>query len=420
MAGPAAAEPYREIIFDKDGDGVAGQREALAGLAARGVTDLVVFAHGWNNTPSTARGLFQAFFAPFPALLRPGARVAYVGVAWPSVMFTDEPIPDVEAVAAAHPGKEAVAARLGVLLREQPDDEAAFAEFGLLLRELTGVGSDPGAAGRRFTEPPDGSGGAEASEGPEVPDFLLGDPVAVCAMFVDAMEEAAGPGSVPAPREAAFGGGLGRYWKGAREALRQATYYTMKRRAGTVGERGLGPLIGALARSSPGLRIHLVGHSMGARLVAFALRGLPAGAGNVRSLTLLQGSFSHYAFAASLPHEPGRGGALRDLQRRVDGPVVACYSRHDTALGVFYPLASRLARDAASLLGSDKRWWAIGHDGIQAVRGTAAVTLAAALAGGLPASGCVSVDAAQVVGGHSDIRHPELARVVALAARIGG
>ncbi|MFJ8666924.1 alpha/beta hydrolase [Streptomyces sp. NPDC093600] len=399
MAG-MSVEPYREITFDKDGDGAAGQREALSALAARGVTDLVMFAHGWNNTPSVADRLFAAFFAPFPQLLRPDAQVGYVGAVWPSIMFSDEPIPDFEAVAAAHPGKGPVVERLAVLLREQPDDEAAFTEFGDLLRELT----DTGSASAGFAVGP----GA-----PEVPDFLLGDPVAVCAMFADALDEAAGPGAVPTPREA-FGGRFGRYWKGAREALRQATYYTMKRRAGTVGERGLGPLLSALARSSPGLRIHLVGHSMGARLVAYALRGLPVGARNVKSVTLLQGAFSHYAFAASLPHDPGRGGALRDLQGRVDGPVIACHSRHDTPLRVFYPLASRLARDAQSLLGSDKRWWAIGHDGIQAVRGTVALPLSAALDGGMPASGCVSVDAAEVVGEHSDICHPELARVVAL------
>ncbi|MFB7371001.1 alpha/beta hydrolase [Streptomyces sp. NPDC056222] len=398
-----SVEPYREITFDKDGDGAARQHEALAALAAQGVTDLVMFAHGWNNTRSVATRLYSAFFAPFPETLRPGVRAGYVGVVWPSMMFSDEPIPDFESVAAVHPGKESVVERLATLLREQPDDEAALTEFGELLRQLTDTNGSQGFM----------------RDDPEVPDFLLADPVVVCAMFADALEEAAGPGSLPTPREA-FGGRLTRYWKGAREALRQATYYTMKRRSGTVGERGLGPLLGELARSSPGLRIHLVGHSMGARLVSFALRGLPADVRNVASVTLLQGAFSHYAFAARLPHDPGRGGALRDLQRRVDGPVVACYSRHDTALRVIYPLASRLARDADSLLGSDKRWWAIGHDGVQAVPGTPSLPLAKALRDGIPATGCVSVDAAEVVGEHSDICHAELARLVASAGRIRG
>lgn len=404
MAG-MSVEPYREITFDKDGDGAAGQRQALAGLAAQGVADVVVFAHGWNNTPTVARGLFHGFFAPFPGALGAGAsRVAYVGVVWPSIMFSDEPIPDYEGVAAVHPGKAPVVARITALLEEQPDDEAAFAEFGALLRTLTDT---------------DGARAVGAGGSPDVPDFLLADTVAVCAMFADALEEAAGPGAVPTPREA-FGGRLTRYWKGAKEALRQATYYTMKRRAGTVGERGLGPLLGELARTAPGLRIHLVGHSFGARLVAYALRGLPAGARNVASVTLLQGAFSHYAFAARLPHEPGRGGALRDLQTRVDGPVVACYSRHDTALRVFYPLASRLARDADSLLGTDKRWMPIGHDGVQAVPNTPVLPLSHALRDGFPRSGCVSVDAAEIVTEHSDIRHPELARVVIAAGRIRG
>lgn len=401
MAG-MSVEPYREITFDKDGDGAAGQREALAGLAARGVTDVVAFAHGWNNTPSVAHRLCSAFFAPFPQTVRPDVRVGYVGVVWPSIMFSDEPIPDFEAVAALYPGKEAVVGRLAALLGEQPDDEGAFAEFGALLRTLTET---------------DGSHGF-GDGGDDVPDFLLADTVAVCAMFTDALEEVAGPGTVPTPREA-FGGRLTRYWKGAKEALRQATYYTMKRRAGAVGERGLGPLLGEVARSSPDLRIHLVGHSFGARLVGHALRGLPSGARNVASVTLLQGAFSHYAFAARLPHEPGRGGALRDLQRRVDGPVVACYSRHDTALRVFYPLASRLARDADSLLGTDKRWQAIGHDGTQAVPNTPTLPLSRVLRDGVPTSGCVNVDAAEVVSEHSDICHPELAAVVASAGRIG-
>ena len=49
----------------------------------------------------------------------------------------------------------------------------------------------------------------------------------------------------------------------------------MKNRAGTVGRNGLGPLLGRLPA---GVRVHLVGHSFGARLVSFALAGLPAGA----------------------------------------------------------------------------------------------------------------------------------------------
>ncbi|KQX48124.1 MULTISPECIES: hypothetical protein [unclassified Streptomyces] len=425
-----SVEPYREISFDKDGDGPAGQAGRLAALARQGVTDLVVFAHGWNNSPSGATRLCSDFFAPFPGLLAPGVEAGYAGVIWPSMMFSGEPVPDYRALVTVLPEKEPVLDRITELLVTAPPDEAAFAEFGALLRELAEVGPE----GDRE--------GMAAGPGESVPEFLVGDPVEVCALFTAALEAGApgpaGAGGGTAAEDSGavppegFGEGLKRYWKGAREALRQTTYYVMKKRAGRVGETGLGPLLGEVARAAPGLRVHLVGHSMGARLVAYALRGLPPGAGSVASVTLLQGAFSHYAFAARLPHDPGRSGSLGNAQLRVRGPVVACYSRHDTALGVMYPLASRLAGDsesfgaaaalgaAAGLLGADDpRWGAIGHDGVLAVPGAAVRTLAAVLREGVPGSGCVSVDAADVVREHSDICHEELARVVVSAAGAG-
>ncbi|WP_199816580.1 serine-threonine protein kinase [Streptomyces griseus] len=394
-----SVEPYREIVLDKDGDGPAGQAAELVALARRGVTDLVVFAHGWNNSPSGATLLCSDFFAPFPELLAPGVEAGYAGVVWPSMMFTDEPVPDFRALVTTFPERERTLVRLTELLALAPPEESAFAEFGGLLRELAGADAEGFAAA-----------------GP-VPDFLVADPVETCALFAGALEEV--PGAVP-------DGGAGRLWKGGREALRQTAYYVMKHRAGRVGERGLGPLLAEVARAAPGLRVHLVGHSMGARLVAYALRGLSGALRPVRSMTLLQGAFSHYAFAARLPHDPGRSGALRDMQLRVRGPVVACHSEHDAALGVLYPLASRAARDPASLTGPpgrlaarDPRWGAIGWDGVQGVPGSARRTLAAALRDGVPASGCVSVDASEAVRSHSDVRRPELARVVVSAARIG-
>jgi hypothetical protein len=151
----------------------------------------------------------------------------------------------------------------------------------------------------------------------------------------------------------------------------------------------------------------------------------------VKSVTLLQGAFSHYAFAARLPHDARAGGVLQGQQNRIDGPLVCCHSRHDTALGTVYPLASRMAGDSRSVAGLDlgralgAKWGAMGYGGVQAVPGTRAYTLAKALTAQLPASGCVNVDAAAVVrrggppaGAHSDILHEELARLVLAAGRV--
>lgn len=367
----------------------------------------------------------------------PGVRLAYGGVTWPSIRFTDETIPDfppaaapaagpgldaatVSALKGFFPGQDAALDTIASYLREQPDSEAAFTDFGRLTRQLV---TASGSAGRA------GSGGDLALEdGPGAVPALLTDPaLELCQRFTSALAET-GMDVRPGPSGPSFsiGGSLKHLWDGAKEVLRQTTYYEMKHRAGTVGQRGLGPLIDQLALSRPDLRVHLVGHSQGARLVAFALKGLPRGARNLKSVTLLEGAFSHYVFAERLPDGLTGAGALSDAQNGLDGPVVSCYSHFDTALGVIYPLASALSGDYASALpGQDGRWWAIGHDGIQAVSPCTTLTLAEALRDGVPDSGCVSVDAAAVVksggppsGAHSDICHPELARVVLAAGRI--
>ncbi|NUP19357.1 MAG: serine-threonine protein kinase [Streptomyces sp.] len=446
MADPAmSVSPYWELTFDADGDPDGGRRDRLlSGVAERGVRDLIVFAHGWNNDRSGATRLYSRFFAPIPELA-PQAKLGFVGVVWPSMRFCDEPIPDFPRSVAAEttrrpaldkdtrhalletfPGRATVIDQIARMLDQQPREESELEEFGRLVRMLVEVvpagpqalfGADTLAEGVPQSEP----------------DMFSGPVVGVCEDFARGLAEVESPDGVPegAPDGVTEGFSIPNPWDGAHELLRQATYYAMKRRAGTVGERGLGRVIGQLAAKRPEVRVHLVGHSFGGRLVSFALRGLPEGVRTVKSVTLLQGAFSHYAFAARLPHDARAGGVLQGQQNRVDGPLVCCFSRFDQALSTMYPLASRMAGDAASAAGVDlgrmlgAKWGAMGHDGVQAVPGTRAWKLADALRTTLPTSGCVNVDAASVVrdggapaGAHSDIVHRELAQLVVAAGRI--
>ncbi|MEV0321840.1 serine-threonine protein kinase [Streptomyces sp. NPDC050658] len=418
----ARVEPYWELTFDADGDVDTAQRDRLLGEVSRErVTDLLVLAHGWNNDQDMATALYRRFFAPCRELAGRGVRMGYVGVIWPAIRFPDERIPDFEpsvTVAGAgagpllddptrrllgrtFPGHDAELDRIGALLAERSAVRSRLYEYGRLVRDLVAVRE--GSPARRFAD--DIWGGEPA--------MLTDDAVEVCELLAAAME---GTG-----QQELFGSLRKRLWNGAHELLRQASYYGMKRRAGSVGQLGLGPTVGLLAREAPELRVHLIGHSFGARLVSFALRGMPASVRGVKSTTLLQGAFSHYAFAERLPHDPRRGGALHGVQKRIDGPLVSCYSRHDDALGKLYPLASKIAGDSSTFLGLWERWGAIGYDGIRAVEGARRVKLGRAF----PAKGCVSVDASAVVrrggppsGAHSDICHEELARVVFAAGRI--
>jgi hypothetical protein len=421
------AMDHWEVGFDEHGKASqADVDKLLRELPGKDLTDLFVFAHGWNSDRGQARRLYDLYFGQVPGLLARGgsaARAGSLGVVWPSKRWADEPEPTAGAgggaaglvggpLADAGPpppdpvlvedlkdvfeGAERRAAldELARLLEERPEDPAALARFQALMQELA-------------TEPDAGPAGEDQGEQA----LLTDDPEEVFGRFADAVPQTGEGGA------AGIGDTFGRLWNGAKEALRQLTYFEMKKRAGVVGKDGLGPLLGRIAQADPDLRIHLIGHSFGARLVAFALAGLPDPASSpVKSLYLLQGAFSHFAFADALPMDRSRGGALKGMAARVDGPLVASFSVHDTAVGRLYPLASLSSRDdAAGLEDRLYRWGGIGHDGAQAVDATAAAVGPVGAAYPFQRGRFLNLDGNAVInrgsppaGAHSDIFHPEL------------
>ena len=66
--------------------------------------------------------------------------------------------------------------------------------------------------------------------------------------------------------------------------LNMTTYYQMKERAAVVGTNGLAQVIAKVRSKAPALRLHLVGHSFGGRLVT-AATDAANGASSVASLT---------------------------------------------------------------------------------------------------------------------------------------
>jgi hypothetical protein len=435
MAGDIAGRPHWEIDFDEQGKAPGNQVDALlAELPGQGLTDLFAFSHGWNNDAGQARRLYRRYFEQVPGLLaqaasqglalrEPAPKVGTLGVVWPSKRWADEPEPTGDgagggaaglgdaAAPAPAPGDGALVEdlkdvfkgaerretldELARLLEERPEDPAALARFQALMGRLSG-------------EPDAEAAGEDQGEVALVTD----DPEEVFGRFADAVPRRDEGGA------AGLGDAFGRLWHGAKEALRQLTYFEMKKRAGVVGKQGLGPLLGRIHQADPELRLHLIGHSFGARLVSFALAGLPDGAGAspVKSLYLLQGAFSHFAFADALPMDRSRGGALKGMAARVDGPLAVSFSVHDSAVGKLYPLASMSSRDdAAGLEDQLFRWGGMGHDGAQAVEATVATLGPVGTGYPFQAGRFVNLDGNAVVtagpppsGAHSDIFHPEL------------
>jgi hypothetical protein len=437
-----ANRPAWRLVFDKDGD---VDRQTLAdltdGIRDNGITDLVMFSHGWNNDEAAAASLYDRWFKLLAAELDPQRKVGFVGIRWPSQLWRDEPIPDIDNAPQPQGGGGAAGAEEAPVIAAGPptidpvqlnDLKEMFPDGAAQLDAIAGLLEQP-PTGERAAElfdkmrefsaaTAEGSndGEAEPSDQPGMLDPQR-DPVDAFTKFADRLTEAGVEFGEGGGGAAGLGDFAARLWHGAKEALRQLTYWQMKNRAGVVGQKGLGPAINKLTDAFPNLRIHLVGHSFGARLVSYALAGLrESDPSPVKSVTLLQGAYSRYAFTDALPFRDG-AGTLAGRLNRIDGPLTVCFSSHDRALTTFYPLASAAAGDDAAAADDPlSRWRAMGSHGAFNVEAQMLGTVGAVYP--FKAGQILNLDASEVVtngdtasGAHSDIFYSQLAWVAAAA-----
>src|SRR5688572_19027299 len=355
--------PYFELEFTKDGKpfvkkkpkaGEKSQEQTLIDSLG-GVTDLFVIAHGWNNDMKEARSLYKGLFEQVRAQLDAnhsatlGARTfAIAGVLWPSKKFADKDlIAGGGAASTSSPEADAELEALVDGFAELVDDSDARKSLERAKTLIPLLDDDPDAQ-REFASiirayfPHD----AAVEETIDEDFFLvegdellarLGRPGRKLARPGGAGGAAVGPAS-DRPTTTGGAAGLGDMFSGvkagARNLLNFVTYFTMKGRAGTVGQRGVNPVLKRIKQEFPDLRIHLVGHSFGGRLVTAAA----AGDGSppplqVASMTLLQAAFSHYGFAEN--YEANKNGFFRRVitDKCVKGPVLITHTVNDTAVG---------------------------------------------------------------------------------------
>jgi len=419
MAMQIGGLPYWEIHFDEKGT-LVDDGQLPVELFGHHLADLFIFCHGWNSSVASARDLYQAMFTLLSEQIgaattsRPAGAV---GVFWPSLVFPED---DPTAPPAAAPSGQQPAASLAPVF--QPPQQQALSKIGELLdAEPADSGKLREAHGliRSLVTSPD----LDASEDTGEQAVLAQPTAAVFGHFAGMSkthDDAEGLGDV-----------FKTLWGGARDVLRTASYYEMKNRAGVIGRSGLGPLVSRLVPAGGAPRVHLLGHSFGARLVAFALSGLPSdrrgAASPVKSLTLIQGAFSHFSFAQPMPIDAARNGALAANRNGVDGPLLATFSAADRAVGWWYPAASLLSHsDSESAQDLTYRWGAMGHDGYQEQDATEIILQPA----GKPytfdkghfyrlkSDAVIAANQSAFSGAHSDIRHPEILWAVLAAALV--
>jgi len=377
-----AGIPYFEAQFNKDGN---LENQDQVKLPA-GVTDLFVMSHGWNNNADDARELYRKFFENFVAVAEPndlpGRSFAIVGIIWPSKKFDElvavsgvpgsaEGSASLKAAdKASYEALEAKLERMKEIFREaaqrQTLDEAkallpaiedkasARQEFVNKIRSLI----DPTAANHE-----DASDTFFKDDGNELMQNLKVDED-------DLDDEVAGSGgsaSLPlgvGTIHAVEGGaaGLAAFLSGFKAAamnvLNFTTYFEMKARAGNVGKNGVAKLVDKLAPQVQ--RIHLIGHSFGGRVVTATAAN--SSTDKIKSMSLLQTAFSHNGFSKSMK------GFFRSVvdQKRINGPILVTHTKNDKAVGVAYPLASRINGDVAAAFGDENdKFGGLGRNGAQ-------------------------------------------------------
>ena len=388
--------PAFDIEFTRSGEVFsAPQVEALL-AAVPELTDLFVVSHGWNNDMADARALYDALFRNVSDILDAGEgvvpglagrRFGVLRVFWPSKKFTDEElIPGGGAASATKENDDALIRQLEALKTDperlgghdrNPVRDVALTRAQQLVPMLE---TDASARHeyvmllRSILNPTD----AHADDGSE--EFFSRDTEELFAGLKDNVVAPGGTGiggvsSVHGtPGGTAPGGAAGfkDLLEGVKAAARRlanfTTYYAMKERAGLVGRAALAPVLQRVRDRKSDIRLHLIGHSFGGRLVTAAANSLPPNTPRV-SLALLQAAFSHNGLAEKFDEK--HDGAFRSIiaQKRVSGPIIITHTKNDKAVGVAYPLASRLSRDQAAALGdANDPYGGMGRNGAQRMK----------------------------------------------------
>lgn len=379
------ASAFQWLEFDKDGGLVdsAAPAAIMVDMARRSATDLVIISHGWKTDQAGAQALYTPLLTNVGAALAAvggldPAKVAAAGVLWPSKEYRT----DFDQAAANVPSDAtlsvaAPAAGDGDLAPELLDE--VIADFIDLVGPAGQAVRDAACHTAAQLSPHNAKVLLQAAKSLVVGSATYDSELADDALGLDGdphnilLSLFSPPAMIVVPtagRTLGIGSVLTNALMGPRAAvarlLNQFTYFEMKKRAGVVGQQ-LGTAVAPKLGGGGALRVHLIGHSFGARLVTAAAAAFsPAANARLASLTLLQGAYSHNGLASTLPG--GGAGAFRIVLegKRVGGAITITHTHNDSACTVAYPLASRLSRDTTSALGdANDMFGAMGANGAQ-------------------------------------------------------
>jgi hypothetical protein len=362
--------PAFEIFYNTIGQLVDPSAEAellswLASEKAAPVTDLILISHGWNNDIPEARKLYTDFFTAMNSVqtsqhVATDRNFAVAAIFWPSKRFALPGQISGGAAALAPTEAEQLNDQLDQLKLALADDPIATAKIDLARAQIPALEGSLGAqdafvAALMSLLPAPGTNPDEGMDEPiasaktgTVPGNIILSRISA-PNFPDL--------SVQADDASGYALGLGdlvgNITSAANSLANLTTYYIMKERAGTVGTTGVLQTILNIQVARPALRLHLIGHSFGGRLVTAATNALHS-ENKIASMLLLEAAYSHYGLALNWDGE-GHDGAFRSVVSgpKIKGNILITHSVNDTAVGLAYPLASSIMGQVAANLATD-------------------------------------------------------------------
>jgi hypothetical protein len=316
IAGGVPANLYL-LRFGKDGRLQSPQTAHMALKAAERATDVFFCSHGWNNIYADAIGRCRGFAEGFiqqraslglstPADYRP----LLIGMIWPATWFVLpwEEGPDIAGGGATDTQeKEMLAEVTDTMLPEDAEKLADLLDRSrLLLEDEARQVAEIIRAQLWPDDDPDGD-----SRPPDT-DALLSSWRALSEEDTSFIDEEEATGTIDSPTGGAAeepdempiaAGGLD---FDPRDILRMGSVWKMKARAGAVGAYGVGPLLAKVLKETEA-RVHLVGHSFGARVMLSAIVSQSL-TRNVHSILLLQPAVNRWCFAQDVASTGRTGG----------------------------------------------------------------------------------------------------------------
>jgi hypothetical protein len=359
------------IAYDTDGnerpeaDGIFSQT-VIHDIAAQGVTNVFFFSHGWKGDVPAAIDQYDRWIGAMVKsadLARsdsvfPNFRPSFIGLHWPSLPWgSEEAGPDGSFTVSAGISPDQLLGKYIERLGDRPVIRNSLQSIFAEARRNIAPSRLPDGVRNAYFALNDalelGSGGVSA---PPDADREAFDPDAT---YEACPEDGANFGDFN------FGGLLG--------PLRQLSYWTMKKRARAVGESGMHQFLKDL-QTATNARIHLMGHSFGTIVVSGMLGGPNAQSRlkrSIDSVALIQGAVSLWCYSPNIPFPNAGAGYFSHIlpDGKITGPLITTRSRFDKAVGVLYPLASKVSGSPSFEAGMPE-YGAIGAYGIQGMEGS--------------------------------------------------